>query len=154
MTPGDAARVLAVAALYDNRQTGEEDAAAWYAVIGDLDFADAVEAVRRHYRDSVDWLKPAHVRAGVRAIRDERDRQRPHEIRTLPSRFEPDMVREVRMAPGQAACREVLAPILEHLAAKRGAPLPSALEELRAITTGPTWATDADDEDQDGGAAS
>jgi hypothetical protein len=149
MTPGDAARVLAACALYDNRTVGHADAAAWYQTIGDLPVDDALEAVARHYRESTERMMPAHVRRIVREIRDERARATPHEARMLPSRFEDDPAREVRASRGAATVREVLAPVVEHLAAKREALPRSAIDELRAITAGPTW-TDTEEAATDG----
>jgi len=60
--------LLAAAATFDRRITGEMDVIAWYKAIGDLDLPDAVEAVAHHYGHSTDWCQPAHVRAGVEAI--------------------------------------------------------------------------------------
>jgi hypothetical protein len=74
MTPGDTARVLGACALYDNRTVGVADAAAWHKVIGDLDAADAIEAVTRHYAESTERIMPAHVRRLAAEIRRERHR--------------------------------------------------------------------------------
>jgi len=145
MTPGDTARVLGACALYDNRTTGIADAAAWHAVIGDLDYDDAMEAVRRHYRDSTDRIMPAHVRRLVKEIRAER--RKGEVVRALPGRYDPadDMERQVRMARGQATVAQVLEPLAAHLAEKRKAlPQRSAMDELRAITPGPGWVADGD----------
>lgn len=145
MTPGDVARVLATCALYDFRTIDVSDAAAWFKVIGDLDVEDALEAVARHYADSTDRMMPAHLRRGVRALREERNRLQPHPARALPSRFEDDMGRQVRLKAGAATVREVLGPVLEHLASQRQGELPpSAVAELRAITAGPGWVADGD----------
>ena len=67
-------RVLAKMALYDRRTSGEGEIMAWLEVIGDLDLEDALEAVGAHYRTSTDWLMPATLREGVRAIEQERRR--------------------------------------------------------------------------------
>lgn len=145
MTPGDAARVLGACALYDNRTVGTADAAAWFKVIGDLDAADAIEAVTRHYADSTDRIMPAHIRRIVKQIREERRRESArHEVRELPSRFEDDMGRQVRIKQGAASVREVLGPLVEHLAQQSQRELPSAVDELRAITAGPGWSVDED----------
>lgn len=73
MTPGDAVRVLAKASAYDRRTIGEADAAAWYEAIGDLDIADALDAVTRHYQQTTDWLMPAHVRTiAAQLVRERR----------------------------------------------------------------------------------
>jgi hypothetical protein len=138
MTPGEAARLLAACAMYDFRSVEKPDGLAWHHVIGDLDFEDAMEAVRRHYADSTDRMMPAHVRAGVKAIRDERRRTEPSEARALPSPFEHDLDREMRAKRGAASVREVLAQITDHLADKSDRDLP-AIDELRAITAGPDW---------------
>jgi hypothetical protein len=143
MTPGDVARLLAACAMYDFRPVETADAAAWFQVVGDLDYDDAMESVRRHYQVSTDRMMPAHVRQGVKAIRADRSRLQKHEVRELPSRFEDDMGRQVRIASGAATAREVLAPLLEHLAQKSGEPAGlSALDQLRELTTGPNWDVD------------
>ena len=138
MTPGDAARVLAACSLYDYRfgQPSKDVVAAWFKALRDLDGDDAVEAVARHYAVSPDRIMPAHVRQGVNAIREERRRREPAPARALPSRFEDDINREVRMERGAASARQVLGPLLEHIATNRPE-LPSAMDELRQLTAGP-----------------
>ena len=74
MTPGDTARVLAKVQAYDRRTVGETDILAWHETIGDLDYADALAAVSRHYRESTQWLMPAHIVRGATEIADERRR--------------------------------------------------------------------------------
>jgi hypothetical protein len=139
--------LLTLAATFDYRKTGDADIEAWYLALDDLDLDDAKTAVVQHYRNTTDRLMPAHVRQGVKAIRAERTRHEPHEIRSLPSRFEDDMGRQVRIERGAASARQVLAPLIEHLAARSdAAPAMSALDELRAITAGPGWSTDDDAE--------
>lgn len=146
MTPGETARLLAACAMYDYRPVEKADGLAWHHVIGDLDFDDAMEAVRRHYAESTDRMMPAHVRAGVKAIRAERRRLEPSEARALPSKFEDDMNRQVRMQAGAAQVHEVLAALGAHFAEKSPPPI-SAMEQLRALTAGPDW--DADGQEQD-----
>jgi uncharacterized protein involved in exopolysaccharide biosynthesis len=137
MTPGEIARLLAAAAMFDYRKVEKADAQAWHLVLGDLDFDDAMEALRRHYAESTERLMPAHVRQGVRTIRNER--RRPSEALALPSKFEDDMNRQVRMEAGAAQVREVLAEITAHLDRKSPAPV-SARDHLRALTAGPAGA--------------
>lgn len=69
MKPSETADLLGLAAFYDNRTVDEPVVAAWFAVLGDLDYADAVEALRAHYAATTDWLMPAHIRTRVKAIR-------------------------------------------------------------------------------------
>jgi len=73
----NAAQVAAVVAkirLGDNRETSREVILEWVDSIGDLDFDDAVEAVRMHRRETTVYLQPAHVRANVRLLRARRER--------------------------------------------------------------------------------
>jgi hypothetical protein len=55
--------------IVDNRQVGDATVLEWHELVGDLDYDEALEAVRLHFRDSTEYLKPAHVRAGVERIR-------------------------------------------------------------------------------------
>lgn len=145
MTPGEVVAVLTACAMFDHRRVGEADAAAWHAVIGDLDVADALEAVRRHYRDSTDRAMPAHIRAQVRTIRAER-RKGTSDALALPSPFEADMGRRVRVERGLAGARGVLGALTAHWAAKSPPPV-GAMQQLREITAGPTWPTEHDTEE-------
>ncbi len=124
--------------MYDYRTVEEADGLAWHHVIGDLSFDDAMEAVRRHYQQSTDRMMPAHVRQGVKAIREERRRREPSEVLQVPSRFEQDMGRQIRMEAGSAQVREVLQRITDYLDKKTQAPV-SAMDQIRAITAGPGW---------------
>jgi hypothetical protein len=72
MTPGDVGRVLAKAAAFDQRTVGEADVLAWIEVIGDLEAADALEAVSRHYAETDRRLMPVHVLDQARRVRLER----------------------------------------------------------------------------------
>ncbi len=79
MDARDVARVLTKAAAFDQRTVGDGDILAWLDAIGDLDVVDALAAVTRHYRDSTDFLRPAHLRRQVAGIVQERanaDRER------------------------------------------------------------------------------
>lgn len=74
MRPSDIAVLLTKAAAYDRRTVGEADVAAWHEVLADLDLADALSAVARHYRDNAQWIMPSHIRAIVGEIERERRR--------------------------------------------------------------------------------
>lgn len=97
MTPADMADVLSAAGIYDGRKISQADVAAWHMAIGQYDREDALAGVVRHYADSTDWMKPAHLKAQILAIRNERASARPHPIRELPSRFEADEIRNGRI---------------------------------------------------------
>jgi len=66
--------VLTKAAAYDRRTIGRAEVMAWYEALGDVDLADALEAVADHYAESTDWLMPAHVRRLTAEIGRERAR--------------------------------------------------------------------------------
>jgi hypothetical protein len=77
---GDAARLLALAAAFDRRTVGEEDAVAWADVLADLDAEDCAKAIRDHYRDQTAWIMPAHIRTAVRRARAERITRDPEPV--------------------------------------------------------------------------
>jgi hypothetical protein len=64
---------LALVQAFDRRTVGEVDVRAWHSVLGDLEVADVMEAIRLHYADNSDWMMPAHVRRGVTQIVEERE---------------------------------------------------------------------------------
>lgn len=118
MTPEDVVDVLTKAAAFDQRTVGEADVLAWHEVLHRCDRDDALAAVTRHYTDSRERIMPADVVRLARVVREERQRQLArHEVRALPSRFEDDVTRDVRVRDGIAACRDVLRPLMERLAA-------------------------------------
>lgn len=81
MSTDEVIDLLTLMASYDRRKVGEADVAAWYAAMGDLAFSDSRDAVIAHYRDSTEWIMPAHVRRRVAAIRQARlDAAGPTEI--------------------------------------------------------------------------
>jgi len=109
MNHAEVATILALAAARDLRKVGEADVLAWHEDIGDLDFTDAREAVRRHFRESTDRLMPAHIRRTVRVIREERRRiEAKAPPRELPGKFEDDADRDARMARGAAKVQAVI----------------------------------------------
>lgn len=130
MNRSEVAVLLGLAAARDQRTVGDADVLAWHEDIGDLDFADARAALGRHYRESTDRIMPAHVRRLVRVMREERrGRDQPTAPRALPSRFEDDVTRNLRVKQGVAQCRDVLGPVMARLAAARSNPTEPAGEE-------------------------
>lgn len=123
MELAEVALVLTKAAAYDRRTVGEADAKAWHEVLSDVELVDALAAVARYYRDETAWLMPAHLRRLARTCRDERHRlegRRP-EVLALPSRFEDDDDRALRVKRGMAGLRPILDAIQARIAAKRDA---------------------------------
>lgn len=118
MNYDEAKHLLAQAAARDNRTPSQAMALAWQTDLADIGFAEAQEAVNRHFRSPAsltEWLKPAHVRALVKVIREE-GRKGQTEPLALPSRFEQDEIRDSRIAKGV----EVLA---DHWKAPEGPPV-------------------------------
>jgi hypothetical protein len=70
----ETANVLAKIQLGDNREITPLVIQEWHDTIGDLPYADAVEAVRMHRRDTTAYLMPAHIRENVRVIQRRRER--------------------------------------------------------------------------------
>lgn len=106
MTRSQAALLLGLAAARDRRTVGEADVLAWAEDLADVDFQDAREALGRHFRDSTDWLLPAHIRALVKVIRA--DRRRGQNLPALPGPFESDDDRDARIRRGVAMCRAAI----------------------------------------------
>jgi hypothetical protein len=116
----EVALLLTAAAARDLRTIGEADVLAWFEDIGDLDYQDCRAALRLHYRDSTERIMPAHVRRLVRQVRDERRRlEGQHEVRALPSRFEDDDTRGMRIRDGVQQCRDVLTEVMARLEVNR-----------------------------------
>lgn len=98
MNKMEIARLLTAIAALDNRKVLEETVEAWYAVLHSYPYGDAAEAVRQHFEDSTEYLMPAHVRAGVKRIKAERNPSSD----TSPERFKALERGEIRSAPRPA----------------------------------------------------
>jgi len=136
MIPEDIAKLLAAAAMFDFRKADRDDILMWHSIIGDLHYDDAIEAVKRHYAESTERLMPAHVRQGVRAIRNERAERTRSEALALPSPFEDDADRAERGQRGAAQVHEVLAVIAQRMTDRAGNMPGDALERLRQLAAG------------------
>jgi hypothetical protein len=116
MTPADASRLLAIAAAFDRRTVGEADAVAWADALTGLDPRECAEAVRAHFRETTDYLMPAHVRERVRvAHRQQRDRR--HNERVF---AEIEAAKETAIQP--AVMRERVRELVEGIADQKGIP--------------------------------
>ena len=113
MTPDETVDLLTVAAAFDQRTVGEGDAMAWYAVVGDLDFTEAKQAVIGHYTDSTDRIMPAHVRVRVKAARRDRLARElvtppPAELTEAPGRYKAALDAEIRkIADGRSVQKAI-----------------------------------------------
>lgn len=98
MNAEEVAKVLAKIRLGDNRETSRETLLEWMDNIGDLDYQDAIEAVRMHRKESTAYLMPAHIRDNVKAIKALRNPSND----TSPERFKALERGEIRSAPRPA----------------------------------------------------
>lgn len=80
----DTARILTAAAAFTPAIAADDERVvrAWHALIGDLDYQLATEALRDHYRRSSYPITPADIVNGVEAI-NARSRQVPHHLRCM-----------------------------------------------------------------------
>lgn len=101
----ETSQLLTVIARYDNRRVDDATVYAWQGVLGDLPYDDCMAGVQAHFATDTAYLMPAHVRRAVLQLREDRVRQKPHEIRAIPSRFEDDDDRKERLARGVALAR-------------------------------------------------
>lgn len=115
MTPDETIDLLTVAAAFDQRTVGEGDVMAWHAVLGDLDFTDAQQAVLGHYADSRERVMPADVRKRVKAIRRDRMEREivsapPAELADEPGRYRAELRAGIRRIADSHQVRLALAP--------------------------------------------
>lgn len=67
-------KLLASVSTFDNRKIAMETVEAWYLALGDLDYEESSEAIVIHFRETTDWLMPAHIRRNVSRIQDRKAR--------------------------------------------------------------------------------
>ena len=72
MTKTETAQLLTFIAAFDRRTIGEADVEAWHLILADADATDCAEAVRQHFATSREWLMPADVNTGARAVANRR----------------------------------------------------------------------------------
>ena len=69
MNAQEAAKVLAKAAAYDNRQATQAAALAWAEALDqDMPLQDALRLVGEHYRDERNWVMPADINRRWRTL--------------------------------------------------------------------------------------
>lgn len=106
MTPADAAKLLAVAAVYDHRTVSRLDAEAWADALNDLEPAACADAIRIHYRTNTTWCMPAHIRVIVeqhrRTSRPGREQRAFRELDAAKAKADPAGAQIVRKAFAEA----------------------------------------------------
>lgn len=66
------AQLLIIIGTFDNRTVSAENITAYHEVLNDIQYEDALEAVKMHFKISNEWIMPSHIRAHVKAIRNDR----------------------------------------------------------------------------------
>lgn len=138
MTPADAAKLLTVAAAYDNRKPDPDQAKAWALALNGLDFVACRDAIVAHYQRTRDWIMPADVRG---AVRRERAARIEDDVVPMPADLDPD---------DTAAYVAVLREGRRALAEGRSLPAPPPAApghagRLRALLAGQAAATEGGD---------
>lgn len=72
MEKSETAKILAKAALIDNRHIDRETVEAWHEAIGHIDYETAMAALTIHRRTSTEYLVPAHIASNLRRAREHR----------------------------------------------------------------------------------
>jgi hypothetical protein len=94
MTPEQVIDLLSLIAIRDRRTIGKTDVTVWAFDIGDLDFADASQAVADHFREQPDtWLMAGHIRRRVEQMRADRLGPPGPGLSPIPPPADPDDVR-------------------------------------------------------------
>lgn len=102
-------KLLAYISLVDHRQVDQLYIRTWYDDFTyDLDYEDAYEAVRRHRRESSDYLQVAHIHAGVKRIRAERRRDDRGALTSGPAAFQRSIEDQCRVENGAEVLRAAL----------------------------------------------
>lgn len=68
-------RLLTLIQNVDKRRIDDATVLVWHEILGELAFADCVVAVTTHFRESTDYLMPAHIVRGAREIDRKRIRE-------------------------------------------------------------------------------
>jgi hypothetical protein len=108
MNLAETSDLLAFIARCDNRRVDDSTVVAWHSIVGEVPLADALVAVRTHFRTSDVYLMPVHVVRGADEIDRDRRRQA-RELREAAERL------ELEAAPRTDRSREIAAGIRDML---------------------------------------
>ncbi len=84
MNHSEVAKLLTLAAAYDQRTIGEADVLAWHELLSETNPRDAAAVVKTHYATKRERLMPIDVIEGVRKIRHDRLERLEHEATPPP----------------------------------------------------------------------
>ena len=83
MNKVEVAKLLTQISAIDNRQVDEARVEAWFPIVRDYDYEDAVEALPFFFQKSDQYLSPRGLIVEIKAIREQRARERESEKRQL-----------------------------------------------------------------------
>lgn len=72
MEEREAFQLLTLASARDGRTVSQAVARVWASDLERVSLDDAVAAIQTHYRESTDWLLPAHIVRNVARLRESR----------------------------------------------------------------------------------
>lgn len=72
MNMTETSKVLAAIQIYDARHVDEATVKAWHKMLHRFTLPDCLAAVEAHFRESTDYLLPAHVIRRVKSMRSRR----------------------------------------------------------------------------------
>lgn len=61
----EVAKLLARAAVIDNRIVTEETIVVWHELLVDVDYERAVQIMNEHFKKSTEYFMPAHIEQGM-----------------------------------------------------------------------------------------
>jgi hypothetical protein len=108
MNKVEVAKLMTRASAMDNRIVTEEKVEAWFEVLHSVPYEFAVQAVNNHFKESTDYLLPAHIVAGARHARDRRERDQ-----RLRAALDPGSQRNLQLEASEAD-RQNAIPQCEH----------------------------------------
>lgn len=116
MTPADAAKVLLLVQVYDNRQFDETTARVWADALDGLELGDCLDAVRIYYRQTKAWLMPSDLREQARSVirgRLELERRENERLAIEAANLTPEVIAERADTVRRAAAGACAMPVEE-----------------------------------------
>lgn len=105
-------RLLTVIQNVDKRRIDDATVLVWHEILGDLPFDDCLLAVTTHFRESTEYLMPAHIVRMAREVDRERRRQLREEQEAIAAQAEAD---DPTRRDRSAAVRELIAQLRTEL---------------------------------------
>ena len=75
MLESEAFKLLTLASARDGRAVTQAHAKVWVEDLGQLEYLEAVGAMKLHYQESEKWILPVHIIENARRLRERRERE-------------------------------------------------------------------------------